>query len=220
MKCSSPSLSYTSARRCIASEASSRSSRAVPVSLASAARTRAAAAPSSSRFSPTRASPLACRAIAASAAASTCRSWPPSPRVSSARARVRMVVMSGTVSARSTYTCDRESSAALTSNEGFSVVAPISTMSPASTRGRNASCCALLNRWISSTNRMVRRSPRRRPSSAAAITARISLIPASTALKATNRDFVMAAITRASVVFPVPGGPQRMIDCRVSRSMA
>ena len=36
-----------------------------------------------------------------------------------------------------------------------SVVAPINTMSPASTRGRKASCCALLKRWISSTNRIV-----------------------------------------------------------------
>ena len=51
-----------------------------------------------------------------------------------------------------TNTFERESSAALTSNEGFSVVAPIRTMSPDSTRGRKASCCALLKRWISSTN--------------------------------------------------------------------
>ena len=38
------------------------------------------------------------------------------------------------------------SSAAFTSKDGFSVVAPISTMSPASTLGRNASCWALLKR--------------------------------------------------------------------------
>ena len=56
------------------------------------------------------------------------------------------------------------------------------TMSPASTRGRNASCCDLLKRWISSTNRIVRRPRRRRASSASAITARISLIPDRTAL--------------------------------------
>ena len=60
----------------------------------------------------------------------------------------------------STNTWDRESSGALTSNDGFSVVAPMSTMSPASTRGRNASCWALLKRWISSTNRIVRRPER------------------------------------------------------------
>ena len=35
---------------------------------------------------------------------------------------------------------ERESSAALTSNDGFSVVAPTRTIVPASTCGRNASC--------------------------------------------------------------------------------
>jgi hypothetical protein len=39
----------------------------------------------------------------------------------------------GTVSARSAYTRERESSAAITSNDGFSVVAPIRMMSPRST---------------------------------------------------------------------------------------
>ena len=42
--------------------------------------------------------------------------------------------------------CERESSAEITSNDGFSVVAPIRMMSPRSTYGRNASCCALLKR--------------------------------------------------------------------------
>ena len=120
----------------------------------------------------------------------------------------------------STWTFDRDSSAEFTSNEGFSVVAPIRTMSPASTRGRKASCCALLKRWISSMNRSVRAPPRRRASSASAITARISLIPESTALNATNRACVAVAISRASVVLPVPGGPQRMIDCSRSCSIA
>jgi hypothetical protein len=36
----------------------------------------------------------------------------------------------------------------LISNEGFSVVAPIRTMVPASTNGRKASCCALLKRRL------------------------------------------------------------------------
>ena len=40
---------------------------------------------------------------------------------------------------------------------GFSVVAPISVIVPASTCGRKASCCALLKRWISSANRIVPR---------------------------------------------------------------
>ena len=39
-------------------------------------------------------------------------------------------------------------------------------------------------------------------------------MPASTALNETNRAFVVSAMMRASVVLPVPGGPQRMIDCR------
>ena len=54
--------------------------------------------------------------------------------------------MAASSSGFSTNTFDRDSSAAFTSNDGFSVVAPMSTMSPASTRGRKASCCALLNR--------------------------------------------------------------------------
>ena len=41
-----------------------------------------------------------------------------------------------------------------------------------------------------------------------------------TALKATKRPFVVAAISLAIVVFPLPGGPHRMIDWRASRVMA
>ncbi len=59
------------------------------------------------------------------------------------------------------YTLTRESSARLSSKEGFSVVAPTSTMSPASTKGRKASCWARLKRWISSTKSTVRRPSRR-----------------------------------------------------------
>ena len=44
------------------------------------------------------------------------------------------------------------------------------------------------------------------------MTARISLIPDSTALNAMKCARVAVAISRASVVLPVPGGPQRMID--------
>ena len=43
----------------------------------------------------------------------------------------------------------------MTSKEGFSVVAPMKVTVPSSTWGRITSCCALLKRWISSTNRMV-----------------------------------------------------------------
>jgi hypothetical protein len=41
-------------------------------------------------------------------------------------------------------------------NDGFSVVAPIMVTVPCSTWGKNASCCALLKRWISSMKRIVR----------------------------------------------------------------
>jgi hypothetical protein len=50
----------------------------------------------------------------------------------------------------------RDRSAAFTAKLGFSVVAPMTVMVPFSTCGRNASCCDLLNRWISSTNTSVR----------------------------------------------------------------
>ncbi len=50
---------------------------------------------------------------------------PPSPRSLSASARSTTTRRSASVSARSTTTLARESSAALTSNDGFSVVAPI-----------------------------------------------------------------------------------------------
>ena len=55
----------------------------------------------------------------------------PSPRSASVSARCRMASTSSVVRPRSTNTFDRDSSAALTSNDGFSVVAPMSTMSPA-----------------------------------------------------------------------------------------
>ena len=85
---------------------------------------------------------------------------------------------SASASARSTTTFARDSSAAFTSNDGFSVVAPISMTVPASTCGSSASCCALLKRWISSTNSTVR-SPRwSRRVAASATASRSSLTPA------------------------------------------
>ena len=69
-------------------------------------------------------------------------------------------------------------------------------------------------------NRIVRRPERRRACSASAMTSRISLMPDSTALNAMKCARVVAAITRASVVLPVPGGPHRMIDRRRSCSIA
>ena len=54
------------------------------------------------------------------------------------------------------------------------------------TCGRNASCCALLKRWISSMKSTVRLPRRDRTNCACAITSLISLIPDVTALNATK----------------------------------
>ena len=91
------------------------------------------------------------------------------------------------------------------------MVAPMRIMLPFSTKGRKASCWALLNRWISSTNTMVF-SPYLRLASACSITARISLIPLVTAEKSIKAAFVRLAMILARVVFPTPGGPQKIMD--------
>ena len=97
------------------------------------------------------------------------------------------------------------------SNDGFSVVAPISRIVPRSTYGRNASCCALLKRWISSTNRIVRECISA-ACPAAAITCLISLIPLMTAENSMKLALVVSAMILASVVLPTPGGPQRIME--------
>jgi hypothetical protein len=74
----------------------------------------------------------------------------------------------------------RESSAEFTSNDGFSVVAPMKVKSPDSTCGRNASCWALLKRCTSSTNTTVF-CPAARPARACSTASRISLTPPRTA---------------------------------------
>ena len=126
--------------------------------------------------------------------------------------------MSASVSPCRTKTRQRESKALLISKEGFSVVAPMRTMLPFSTNGRNASCCALLKRWISSTKTTMR-SPYIRRRSASCITVRISLIPLVTAENVMNSAFVRAAMICASVVLPTPGGPQKIIEVIRSLSM-
>src|SRR5579885_1756487 len=55
--------------------------------------------------------------------------------------------------------------------------------------------------------------------SASAITCLISLIPASTAENSMNSALVMLAMIFARVVFPVPGGPQKINDPESSRSI-
>ena len=147
-----------------------------------------------------------------------CTVWLPKPR-GSVSVRRRSDASSASVSACKTNTLQRDKSAAFTSKEGFSVVAPIKTMLPFSTNGRKASCCALLKRWISSTNSSVR-SPRMALWSASFITSRISLMPLVTALKLMKFAFVRPAMMRASVVLPTPGGPQKIIELTRSSSMS
>ena len=63
-------------------------------------------------------------------------------------------------------------SAEFTSKNGFSVVAPTSTSTRFSTAWRSASCWLRLNRWISSTSRMVREPLSAKRFSAASISRR------------------------------------------------
>ena len=100
-------------------------------------------------------------------------------------------------------------SAELTSKYGFSVVAPMSVTTPSSMAGSRASCCALLKRWISSMKRTVRAAVRVRASRAPWMAARTSAVPELTAESCTRRAPVSAAMSRASVVLPQPGGPKK-----------
>ncbi|CDE85372.1 unknown [Coraliomargarita sp. CAG:312] len=164
-----------------------------------------------------RASPFAKTAIASNILSGIEIFIPPNPR-SSVRARERSRTNSSSFSAFKTNTLQRERSAPFISNDGFSVVAPINIMLPFSTNGKNASCCALLNRWISSTKSIV--LPPKLPfCSALCITERISFIPLVTAEKSTNSERVLFAMILASVVLPTPGGPQKTIDEILSPSI-
>ena len=171
-------------------------------------------------FSAVRASPSESPTIAATAAASASIPSRPSPRSGSPSARRTIASRSASVRRSSTYTRQRERSAAITSNDGFSVVAPISVTVPRSTCGRKASCWALLKRWISSTKRIVRWPRRARRSSASATRPRTSLTPVSTAENGVKWALACAASREASVVFPVPGGPHRIIEWRSPDSIA
>src|SRR5690348_10012297 len=104
------------------------------------------------------ASPCACRTSNSSApSASSTLPLSPFPFPTSCNARSITTRMWASVRGSNTNTRQRESSGAVSSKLGFSVVAPISVMIPFSTQGRNASCCARLNRWISSQKRIVPR---------------------------------------------------------------
>ena len=127
---------------------------------------------------------------------------------------LRILTISSFVSGSRTSTRERDRSGLITSKLGFSVVAPIKIIVPSSTWGKNASCWALLKRWISSTKRMVC-IPSRRFWAALSITLTTSAFPEVTALSSTNSAPVPLAIILARVVLPLPGGPQsiRLVGC-------
>ena len=128
---------------------------------------------------------------------------------SASSARRKTWRISGFFSAETTTTRERDRSGEITSKLGFSVVAPIKIIKPDSTCGRKASCWALLNRWISSTNSTVR-TLRFQLVLARSTTASISFLPAVTADSSTKSAAYSCARMRAKVVLPVPGGPQKI----------
>ena len=119
---------------------------------------------SSMRLRSARPSPSAMAISAARASGVSGRGWP-----SAASARSASSSSAASSSRFSTSTRARESSAELSSKEGFSVVAPTSTMVPSSISGRKASCWARLKRWISSTKSRVPRPFERRRRAASKI---------------------------------------------------
>ncbi len=106
-----------------------------------------------------------------------------------------------------TSTRARDNSGAFNSNDGFSVVAPTSTMVPSSITGRKLSCWARLKRWISSTNSSVP-LPVSRRARASSNTFFRSATPVKIAEICSKCRSVSCAKSRATVVLPVPGGPQ------------
>ena len=126
-------------------------------------------------------------------------------------ARLTSASRASVPSGRKTSTRARDNKAALSSNEGFSVVAPMSVIEPSSITGRKESCCARLKRWISSTNSSVPCPCARRARAASKIffSSATPVWIAETWTNASSRD---APIRRATVVLPLPGGPQKIIE--------
>ena len=187
-------------------------------SMVSVAPRPACSAAASSTFSARLASPSDSTASHRSASSSAVSDSAPSPRSASDRVRRRTTMMSSGLNGSSTTTRARDRSAPFNSNDGFSVVAPISVTVPDSTAGRNASCCARLNRWISSTNRIVPR-PISRRRAASPMISRTRGTPSVTAENGTNSRSVNCATRWPNVVLPLPGGPHRMSEPTVPRSI-
>ena len=116
----------------------------------------------------------------------------------------------------STYTAARDSSAPFTSNEGFSVVAPMKVNSPLRhTAGTHPAGLVEAMHFVDEQD-----------GAAAGIGAhdlraldRLAdvLHAGSTADSAMNSASKASAISRASVVLPTPGGPHRIIECGFAR---
>jgi len=81
---------------------------------------------------------------------------------------------------------------------------------PLSTHGSRTSCCALLNRCISSINRIVGLALFPRRYSAFFIISLSSDTPVPVALSGSKFAFVCLAIIYVRVVLPDPGGPQNI----------
>ena len=129
------------------------------------------------------------------------------PRSASINARASRSNRSSSEIGCSSKICERETSGELTKKNGLCVVAPISRMTPLSTSGSSTSCCDLLKRWISSTNSIVVWPVFSSRLAAPCNTRRMSATLDSTPLSRSNLHFVCRAITCASEVLPVPGGP-------------
>jgi len=153
------------------------------------------------------ASPLATLIICSAAFFSRFTLYLPSPRSSSKTACSNNFLISWSLRLLKPKARERDNKGGFTSKYGFSVVAPIRITVPSSTWGKRASCWALLNLWISSTNRIVRWLYIPNLSLAFLTTSFISATPDVTALSWTKNALVVLAITLANVVLPVPGGP-------------
>ena len=159
---------------------------------------------SSARVSTARPSPSAKRASASRASGVS-----GSSRFSSNSARPSRKSSAPSSSDLKVSTRARDRSAALSAKDGFSVVAPTSVIVPSSITGRKASCWARLKRWISSTKSKVPLPPSRRPRAASNTFLR-SATPEKIALICSKPRSTAPASRRATVVLPVPGGPQKI----------
>lgn len=130
---------------------------------------------------------------------------------SACSARVRSSLRLSSSWLRNVSTRARDRRAALSSKLGFSVVAPTRMTVPSSITGRKLSCWARLKRWISSTKSSVWR-PSMRRRRAVSKTFFKSATPEKIADICSNASPASPDSSRATVVLPVPGGPQKIIE--------